>query len=348
MCWRVKNQFGLGFVGMGKLGRIRLDAATEFNRLVPVGFLDPKIDGGPDGLNRFETFDDLLGDTRVDAIVISTPAAFTNSYVQSALLSKKAVFAEKPPAISVSELQETRNIMASLENPVLMYGFNHRHKASFRTIMEVVKGKTIGNPLWIRGRYGKEMEEAFFSNWRSDFRQSGGGVLLDQGIHMVDLMLLISGGFDEVHGMISSHITGIPAIEDNAFAIMRSTSRNVTASLHSTMTQWRYLFALEVFFENGSVVWNGLKTPSGNYGLEDLSLKFRDGTDIPVIRESAIEEDEWKVEMGLFLKLLDKETAPAAPGIDDAISTMTLVEKIYETDKSFWLARQAELRARRQ
>ena len=122
----------------------------------------------------------------------------------------------------------------------------------------------------------------------------------------------------------------------------------MTASLHSTMTQWRYLFALEVFFENGSVVWNGLKTPSGNYGLEDLSLKFRDGTDIPVIRESAIEEDEWKVEMGLFLKLLDKETAPAAPGIDDAISTMTLVEKIYETDKSFWLARQAELRARRQ
>ena len=112
----------------------------------------------------------------------------------------------------------------------------------------------------------------YFNTWRANRELAGGGILIDQGIHMLDLFLYLGEGFDEVHAFVSSLYWKLPGIEDNVFAILRNSKTGQAASLHSTMTQWRHLFSFEVFMERGYMVLNGLKTPSGTYGAEKLSV----------------------------------------------------------------------------
>jgi len=124
----------------------------------------------------------------------------------------------------------------------------------------------------MRGRYGKSVDQSFYDQWRANPEHSGDGILLDQGIHMLDLFLhLHEGAFDQVEAFVSNLYWKM-AIEDNVFAILKDSESGVVASLHSTMTQWRHLFSLEVFLSTGYMVLNGLKTSSGTYGDEVLSI----------------------------------------------------------------------------
>src|SRR5690606_1222943 len=108
--------------------------------------------------------------------------------------------------------------------------------------------------------------------WRAKKDLAGGGILLDQGIHMLDLFLYLGGSFDQVHAFVSNLYWKLEGIEDNVFAIMKNSRSGMVASLHSTMTQWRHLFSLEIFLESGYMVLNGLKTSSGTYGEEVLTI----------------------------------------------------------------------------
>ena len=128
----------------------------------------------------------------------------------------------------------------------------------------------FGNILWMRGRYGKSVPANFYNDWRSQKKLSGGGIFLDQGIHMLDLFMHFVGKFNEVKSMISN-LYWDGDIEDNVFALFKNEKGQV-ASLHSTMTQWRHTFSLEIFLEKGYIVLNGLKTSSNSYGEEKLTL----------------------------------------------------------------------------
>ena len=108
------------------------------------------------------------------------------------------------------------------------------------------------------------MDQNFLKDWRSNKSKSGGGILLDQGIHMLDLFLYLGGNFDQVKSFVSNLFWDIPGIEDNVFAIFKNSVNGICASLHSTMTQWRYLFSLELFLEKGSLILNGLKTATNS------------------------------------------------------------------------------------
>ena len=127
-----------------------------------------------------------------------------------------------------------------------MYGFNHRHHASISYMKEEINKKTLGRVLWMRGRYGKSVDESFYNNWRSKKKYSGGGILIDQGIHMLDLFLYLGGDFDKVHASVSNLYWNLD-VEDNVFATLENSKTKLAASLHSTMTQWRHLFSLEIF-----------------------------------------------------------------------------------------------------
>ena len=130
-----------------------------------------------------------------------------------------------------------------------MYGFNHRHHDSIKKMKQIVDGGKLGKILWMRGRYGKEVDEDYFKGWRAEPKLAGGGIMLDQGIHMLDLFLHFAGDFDEIYSIVSNLHWKMDGLEDNVFAIMRNTKTGISASLHSTMTQWRYLFSLEVFLQ---------------------------------------------------------------------------------------------------
>ena len=323
-----------GIIGYGKMGQTRAEALQESGRaeIVSVYDINP-IDNAPSSVAASE--DEIINDPDVDAVLVCTPNFRIQPLIIQALNAGKHVFSEKPPAFNAPQVEEIREAEAAAAGKKLMYGFNHRHHASIQRMKEIVESGEMGRILWMRGRYGKEVDESFLKGWRADKKLSGGGIMLDQGIHMLDLFLHLGGNFDEVHAVVSNLFWKIDGIEDNVFAILQSKESGICASLHSTMTQWRYLFSLEVFLEGGALVLNGLKTSSGAYGDEDLAIK-RNTHDVALGRFESEErlvyhtDTSWLSEINHFLDCIENDTPVAQGNSSDALKLMRLMDKIYE------------------
>lgn len=202
----------------------------------------------------------------------------------------------------------------------------------------IVDGDAYGRILWMRGRYGKSVDADFLTTWRANKEMSGGGILIDQGIHMIDLFLYFGGSFDKVQAMVSSLYWHQEGIEDNVFANFRNSKTGLVASLHSTMTQWRHLFSLEVFMERGYMVLNGLKTSSNSYGQEQLSVAMNRSK-----AAAASWEDEerftyetdtsWDAETMIFLDAIEKNGPISSGSSIHALEVMRIIDRIYAHER---------------
>jgi len=315
------------------MGRIRAAAVAESGRGRVVSVYDVERSEAPGGAQWAESPDELIADAGVEAVFICTPNVLNEPLTIQALNAGKHVLCEKPPAFTAAGVERIQAAEQSC-GKCLMYGFNHRHHESIRKIKEIVDDGEMGRILWMRGRYGKEVDENFFKGWRADKDMAGGGIMLDQGIHMLDLMIHLSGGFDEVQAMVSNLFWKVEGIEDNAFVNLRSSRTGVCASLHSTMTQWRYLFSLEVFLEGGALILNGLKTSSGAYGNEDLAIKRNRGHSAGALFDSEEHlvyhtDASWASEVGHFLGCIEAGEAIRLGTSEDALNVMRIMDKIY-------------------
>jgi predicted dehydrogenase len=214
-----------------------------------------------------------------------------------------------------------------------MYGFNHRHHDSVLKAKEMIDSGQYGSLLWMRGRYGKSVDKNFFNNWRASKELAGGGILIDQGIHMLDLFLMFAKEFDDVKAFVSNLYWKLD-IEDNVFAILKNSKTGVVASLHSTMTQWRHLFSLELFLEKGYIVINGLLTSSGTYGKEILSYAKNRST-APAATwddEERIEykiNNSWENEINMFFDAINNKNKIQIGNSLQAFELMKLIDRIY-------------------
>ncbi len=327
----------IGIIGFGKMGKIRAQTIikSEKGKIVSVfdseshiNFLDFHVSDSPDS---------IINNPEIDAVFICTPNYLNKPLTIQSLKAKKHVFCEKPPCFNTQEMEEIIKVEKE-SGKKLMYGFNHRHHSSVQKMMTIIESGEFGNIIWMRGRYGKSVDKDFFNNWRAERKLSGGGILIDQGIHMLDLFLYFGGEFDEVKSFISN-LYWKSDIEDNAFVIMRNNSSGVVASLHSTMTQWRHLFSLEVFLEKGYMVLNGLKTSSGTYGDELLAIAKNRST-----APAATWEDEeritfhsdlsWRSEIDIFFDAIKNNTDIPIGNSQDALILMNIIDKIYQDDKN--------------
>ena len=280
-----------------------------------------------------ENIDKIINNPEINAIFICTPNYLNKPLTVQALEAGKHVFCEKPPAFNSREVEEIISVEKK-SGKILMYGFNHRHHESIRYMRKLIVSKEFGKVLWMRGRYGKSVDKFFFDTWRARKKLAGGGILLDQGIHMLDLFIMLGGDFDSVQADVSSCYWNLD-IEDNVFAIYKNSKTGVVASLHSTMTQWRHLFSLEVFLEKGYMVLNGLKTSSGTYGDEILSIaKNR------TIAPAAVWKDEecitfetdnsWTSEINHFLNAIENDTPVQVGSSANALAVMKLIDQTYK------------------
>lgn len=322
-----------GIIGFGKMGRIRARAIEESGKGRIVSVYEPEnpLDC-PYPLAESE--EAVIKAPSVDAVFICTPNHRVKPLVIAALEAEKHVFSEKPPGRCAADVEEMIVAERAAGDKVLMFGFNHRHHGSIQKMKEIIDSGEMGRVLWMRGRYGKEVDESFFEGWRAKPELAGGGIMLDQGIHMLDLFLYLGGGFDEVHALVSNLFWKIEGIEDNVFAIFRSSKTGVCASLHSTMTQWRYLFSLEVFLERGALVLNGLKTSSGAYGDEDLAIKHnvQDRAQGKFESESHMifhTDTSWESEIGQFFHHIECKSKPQLGSSADALELMGLMDRVY-------------------
>ena len=326
--------YKVGIIGYGKMGIIRHEAikGNKFSKLVAIS--DPDLLGNPDNIPNISQTE-IIKREDIDIVIVCTPNYLNKELTISLLRAGKHVFCEKPPCFTEAEMKEIRIVEKENDKLKLMYGFNHRHHDSIIRIKKIVDEGQLGKILWMRGRYGKSVTADYFDQWRAKKELAGGGILIDQGIHMLDLFLYFGGSFDSVKAEVSNLYWNLE-VEDNAFAILKNTKTGLVASLHSTMTQWRHLFSLEIFLEKGSMVLNGLVTSSMSYGEEILTITKNRSASPAAEWEDEInaqytDNHSWRYEMEHFINAIKYDTPIMIGNSNDAIKLMAIIDEIYKS-----------------
>ncbi|HET7459869.1 MAG TPA: Gfo/Idh/MocA family oxidoreductase [Longimicrobium sp.] len=334
------DRLKIGIIGLGKMGQIRAREIARRGDAVVVA-------GADTDASRFAHFPGVACHTDwraviaadVDAVVVCTPNAFTEPAVVAALDAGKHVFSEKPPGRSVADVESMA--AAALRNPErkLMFGFNHRWHLGIQEAKRILDSGRLGEILWLRAVYGKSGAEAGFEqSWRSSREICGGGILLDQGIHMLDLLRFFCGDFVEIKSMVSTAHWNVD-VEDNAFALLRDRSGRV-AMLHSSSTQWKHRFNLEVYTSGGYLSVNGILSSTRSYGEESITVakrQFDDGFATGKPREEVIYFDtdpSWEREIEEFIACVQEDRPVTNGSWEDALAAMKLVFDIYQADES--------------
>lgn len=329
-----------GIIGYGKVGKIRRKIIDKHPQMELIAIND-KIKPHDEEITCtfYKNYKDLLNQD-LDAVFICTPNKFTPTIAVDALNKKKHVFCEKPPGRTVENVEKI--IAAEKKNPnlKLKFGFNHRYHNGIMEAKSIVDSGRLGSILWIRGIYGKSGGVDFEKQWRSNKDIAGGGILLDQGIHMLDLFRFFCGDFDEVKSFVTSSYWNIN-VEDNVFAIFRN-KKNQTAMIHSSSTQWKHMFRLELFMEMGYAIVTGILSSTKSYGQENLIVARRQFEDESFAmgnpREEIIyfgEDNSWKMEVDEFTDCIINDEQIINGTSKDALKVMEMIYRIYKADEKW-------------
>lgn len=323
----------IGIAGFGKIGQLRTTLLASRDDVEVVGVYDVKKPEDKISIPFYNSYDELL-DSDLDAVFICAFNTVLAEYTAKALNKGIHVFCEKPPAMKIEDLGPVFEALKN-SNKVLKYGFNHRYHYSVMQAKKIIDSGKMGKLLWMRGVYGKAGSIDYDKNWRNYKQYSGGGILIDQGIHMLDLMRYFS---NEKFIKINSHITTAYwniKVEDNAFIIMESENK-VIASMHSSATQWRHKFLLELCFEEGYINLDGILSGTRSYAPEKLVVGRREFEDItfamgkPKENITWFENDHsWELEIKEFINAIQNKGEIENGTLDDAFQTLKLVEDIY-------------------
>jgi len=238
-----------GIVGYGYMGEIRRRNVEAHADLTLVGVVDPRISSGAAvGAPVFDSVDALMA-AGLDVLFVCTPNNLTPLVTVQALRAGLHVFCEKPPGRNTEDVKRMIEAERKAQDRKLMFGFNHRHHPAVQEAQAICLARELGSILWMRGIYGKSGGMSFESSWRNDPAVSGGGILIDQGIHMLDLARFFLGDFVEVEGWLGTQFWKIP-VEDNAFVHLRNAAGQV-AQIHSSATLWKHTFQVDLGFERG-------------------------------------------------------------------------------------------------
>jgi predicted dehydrogenase len=329
----------VGIAGYGVVGKTR-HQSIESNTAYQVTAISESSGEArkfiPAGINVYNDYKSLIASADIDVIFISLPNLFAAEAACLSLQRGLHVFCEKPPARTHAELLEVEKQSLKFPELKLMYGFNHRFHLSVEEAKSIIDSNSLGRLINMKGVYGKSQMISFNqTDWRTNREASGGGILLDQGIHMLDLMRYLSGeNFTEVFSIIDNAFWNFD-VEDNAYVLMKS-PKGLVSQLHSSATQWRHVFNLEITLERGSLILGGLLTGSKSYGDETLTVITSDPSkDNGMPKESTSKYNEdvsWDNEIKYFANSLASNTSIERGSIKDALETMKLIEIIYKAD----------------
>ena len=331
------NKLRVGIAGFGIVGKRRSKCVEKNLDMTLIAVCDQNFkDNGSfeDGTRYYTSYFSLLKEN-LDVLLVCLTNDIAAEVTQMGLQQGLHVFCEKPPGRTVQDILNVISVEKENSHLKLMYGFNHRYHDSVKDALQILKSGSLGEIINLRGVYGKSKIITFNQpDWRTKREISGGGVLLDQGIHMVDLMRLFAGEFKDVQSYISNGHWGYD-VEDNAYAIMRS-GRGVVAMLNSSATQWRHRFNLDINLERGSMILGGILSGTKSYGAETLSVitvDHKNDTGDPREQTTHYNTDpSWEEELSLFSKCILDDTPILSGSSDDALKTMRLVYKIYYAD----------------
>jgi len=273
------------------------------------------------------TLDDCLADPKIDLIVISTRHSSLGEIAIQAATHSKHVLVEKPGAITISQLRKLESVAKST-GVVVKVGYNHRFHPSIRMAKEIIDSSKHGDLLWLRARYGHGGRLGYESEWRARVEESGGGELLDQGSHLIDLCRFFFGEVTLEHSYLTTSFWNI-GVEDNAFLQLTPSSGGV-AWMHASWTDWKNTFSLEINLRSAKIDICGL---GGSYGTESLTLYTMRPELGPPDSENwtwKTPDDSWSLEINDVLSSISGAHSVGAE-IGDAIAILELIERAYSS-----------------
>lgn len=338
-----RGRLRVAIAGYGVVGQRRHTFIDACEHLHTVAVCDQRFASGAEsakGVTCYSSFQELLKED-LDILFVCLPNDMAPVVTVAGLEAGLHVFCEKPPGRSVADIKQVRSVESQRPKQKLMYGFNHRYHDSVQDALAVIRDGNFGKILNMRGVYGKSQFISFgeASNWRTQRAMAGGGILLDQGIHMLDLMRLFAGDFTEIHSFVSNDYWHYD-VEDNAYALMRS-ANGAVAMLHSTATQWRHRFSLDVTLERGGLVLSGILSGSKSYGAETLTVVHPSEDDVGDPRETTTRyntDPSWQAEIEEFVSCIVDNRQVVNGSSEDALKVMEMVYRIYCADPA-WKAR---------
>jgi predicted dehydrogenase len=267
----------------------------------------------------------MLDRSDIEAVLIATPPDVQAAMVRACIEVGKHVLVEKPAARYAAELQGLPQL-ATHRKVRVRVGFNHRYHRAFLEARRLVDAGVLGPLLFLRARYGHGGRPGYASEWRAQPDRSGGGELLDQGIHLIDLARWFLGDFTEVDGFAHTYFWQMP-VEDNGFMLLKTATLQV-AFMHASCTEWKNTFSWELYGRDGKLQIDGL---GGSYGTEKLAwyrMLPQMGPPETTIWEYPMADNSWDKEMAEFIADVRLQREPSA-GLNDAIAALSVVARIY-------------------
>ncbi len=322
----------VGLVGAGGVGRKRAaavsaDPRTQLRAVCDV-VEERAHEVAADGARVGTHWREVVEADDLDLIIVSTTHDLLSQISAAALTAGKHVLCEKPLGRTAAEAS-TAVEAAAAAGRILHAGYNHRFHPAIEGLREAALAGKLGELMNLRGRYGHGARPGYETEWRADARISGGGELLDQGAHLIDLSGWLLGPADQVNGRIQTAFWDIAPVEDNAFALLTTPTRQ-TACLHVSWTQWKNLFSVELFGTDGYGLVEGL---GGSYGQQRLTIgRRRQEGGVPEERTVAFSEPDrsWNGEWDAFLRAIEGEMTAAADGAA-GVATLECIEALYRS-----------------
>ncbi len=325
----------VALIGCGLIGQKRLNnlppgcvtVACDLN-------LDraKKLAAQSPGCFATDSVEQAVSAANADAVMIATVNAALAPVAMQAVQHGKHVLVEKPVGIRLRELEDLE-ALAHKQSVLVRAAYNHRYHPAGLKALEIFRSGALGPMMFVRGRYGQGGRVGYEQEWRADPKLSGGGELLDQGVHLIDLAGIFLGEFTQVDGHVATSFWKMP-VDDNAFISLRNAA-GATAWLHASCTEWKNLFSLEIYGRDGKLHWEGL---GGSYGVERLTyykMLPQMGPPETTVWEFPRGDDSWKIEMSEFFEDIRLNRTPV-PGLKEAKAALAVVETLYARAGFAW------------
>ncbi|MDR3607832.1 MAG: Gfo/Idh/MocA family oxidoreductase [Oligoflexia bacterium] len=325
----------VGIVGAGLIGGKRA-AALKGGKLVAVADLSverAKKLADAHGAEVSANWETLVARKDIDAVIVATSNNAIPPCAVAALRAGKHVLVEKPAGRHPEDVRA--QVLAAQESGrTLCVGFNHRFHPAFQKAKRLIESGQFGPLMYIRARYGHGGRIGYDKEWRADPAVAGGGELLDQGVHLIDLCRFTGGEFDLSWGDSGTYFWNMP-VEDNGFMYLKSPDRKRSAFLHASCTEWKNLFDFEIFLRDAKIEIWGL---GRSYGTEELRVyKMKPEMGPPDIETEAFpgEDHSWQLEFDAFLAEIAGRRTDIGK-IEDALKAVEIVHGVYRLSGASW------------
>jgi len=319
---------GVAIIGCGLIGQKRARALGPARLVMCADVVLDRaraLAGNASGAIATTRWEDVLERADVEVVIVATTNNLLAPITMAAVQAGKHVLVEKPAARSVRELDGV--IAASQQaGRLVRVGFNHRYHPALLKAHALYEAGSLGEMMFVRGRYGHGGRLGYDKEWRADPELAGGGELMDQGVHLIDLARWFLGEFSVVTGFAHTYFWQMP-VDDNGFMLLKTPHEQV-AFLHVSCTEWKNLFSFEIYGHHAKLHVEGL---GGSYGIERLACYKMLPTMGPpetTIWEYPMGDNSWELEFAEFLQDIRLNRTPAA-NLTDARAALTIVEKIY-------------------